>query len=131
MLVAYDGSEPAKRALARTAELVTSGDRVSVVNVMPEPGVSAQIRPPKELKRQAELLGEAARILANQKIHARLITAIGNAAHEILVVAQQEDADVIILARHSGHQVPRPLGSTSIRVVRHAPCDVLVVHDTD
>ena len=131
VLVAYDGSAEAKRALVRTVELATPADTVSVINVMPEPGVSARIGPPKERQRQGELLHEAAAFLVSHNIDAQLIHAVGNAAHEILTAAQQEGADVIVVARHSGHHAPHLLGSVTSRVVHDARCDVLVVHDID
>ena len=60
MLVAYDGSAAAKRALAHAAEFALAGDVVTVVNVMPEPGVGAQIGPPvEERNRQWQLLDDA------------------------------------------------------------------------
>ena len=65
-LVAYDGSAPARHALRRAVELAAPGDVVSVVNVMAEPGVSARIGPPKDRRRQGELLHEAAEYLAER-----------------------------------------------------------------
>lgn len=130
-LVAYDGSAPSRGALHRAVELTEPGDAVSVVNVMAEPGVSARIGPPKERARQAELLHEAAAYLAAHGIDAELIPAVGHAAHEIVAAAREVGADVIIVARHSGHHTPHLLGSVTTRIVRDAGCDVLVVHGGD
>jgi len=127
-LVAYDGSAPARHALHRAVELTAPGDAVSVVNVMPEPGVSARVGPPRERQRQGELLHEAAEYLAGHGIDAELIPAVGNAAHEILAAAVEVGADVIVVARHRGRHGPHILGSVTTRVVRDAGCDVLVVH---
>ena len=130
-LVAYDGSAPARHALRRAVELAAPGDVVSVVNVMAEPGVSARIGPPKDRRRQGELLHEAAEYLAGHGIDAQLVPAVGNPAHEIVTAAEQSGADVIVLARHGGRQTPHILGSVTTRVVRDARCDVLVVHGDD
>lgn len=46
VLVAYDGSAPARKALAHAAELALPGGAVTVVNVMREPGVGARLGPP-------------------------------------------------------------------------------------
>jgi NADPH-dependent glutamate synthase beta subunit-like oxidoreductase len=69
----------------RTAELARRGDEVSVVNVMPEPGVSSRIGPfVEERRRQAALLDEAARFLSRRGIEARCVAAVGGAATETL-----------------------------------------------
>lgn len=128
MLVAYDGSAPAQRALAHAAEFAQPEDSVTVVNVMPEPGVGARIEPPsKERSRQWHLLDEAQRLMAERGINAQTRAPVGDAVTEILAVAEQVGADVIVVARHRG-RVPQPRGSVSGRIIRGASCDVLVVH---
>jgi universal stress protein A len=63
-----------------------------------------------------------------QGIVARAIVAHGDAANEIVRVADEEDADIIIIATH-GRTGWRHLvfGSVAERVVRHANCPVLTV----
>ena len=53
----------------------------------------------------------------------------GRSYHEIVAMAQRGDCDLIVMASlgRSG-VVDMLLGSTAERVVRHAPCPVLVVH---
>ena len=129
LLIAYDGSAPARRALAHGAALALPGDAVSVINVMPEPGVGAQIEPPSdERNRQWSLLGEAQRFLADRGIDAASVSPVGDVATEILTAAERIGADVIVVARHRRH-APHLLGSVSGRIVRSASCDVLVVHE--
>ncbi len=129
MLVAYDGSSEARRALERAAEVAAPGALVGVVNVMPEPGVSSRLGPwVEERARQALLLDEAAGFLAGRGIRARRFAAVGGAAAEILAAAARMDADLIVVARRRG-RMAQLLGSVSGRVVRGARCDVLVVHD--
>ena len=53
VLAAYDGSPAARRALARAADITAPRDTLSVINVMPEPGVSARLVPPAALLDQA------------------------------------------------------------------------------
>jgi nucleotide-binding universal stress UspA family protein len=128
VLVAYDGSEAARRALAHAADLARPDDRLTVVNVMPEPGVSASIGAPSERLRQQQVLDDAGRFPAERGLQARTLALIGNAASEILAAAEQVDADVVVLARRRG-PASHLLGSTSSHVVRSARCDVLVVHE--
>jgi len=129
LLVPYDGSTSTRAALERAAELARSGDEVSVVNVMPEPGVSSRIGPfVEERRRQAALLEEAARFLLGHGIEARRVASVGSAATETLGVAERLGADLIVVAAHRG----RPFGgiaSPSDRIARRARCDVLAVHD--
>ena len=63
-------------------------------------------------------------------LSAKLILRNGFAAHEIVEAAKEVDADLVIIATH-GHTGLRHLviGSTAERVVRAAPCPVLVVRE--
>lgn len=130
VLAAYDGSPAARRALARAADVTAPGGMLNVINVMPEPGVSARLVPPAELYEQAVLLEDAGRQLAARGVRVRMIAAVGNPASEILAAAERESVDIIVIARRSGH-ASHLLGSVSSHVVRSAHCDVLVVHDRD
>ena len=130
VLVAYDGSSAARRALEHAADFADPSDRMTVVNVMSEPGVSARIvEPPPERIRQEQMLDDARGYLADRGIEARMLAKIGdNAAHEILTTADNVGADVLVVARRRG-PAAHILGSTSSRIVHSAKCDVLVVHD--
>jgi nucleotide-binding universal stress UspA family protein len=128
VLLAYDGSAPAQRALVHAANLARPGDVVNVVNVMPEPGVSARMEPPiEERNRQWHFLDEAERYLAGRDLEVRKFGPVGDAAVEILAAAEQIGADVIVVARRHGRRA-HLLGSISSRLVHSAKCDVLVVH---
>jgi nucleotide-binding universal stress UspA family protein len=129
LVLAYDGASPARHALERAAELARPGDLVSVVNVMPDPGVSARVKPPSEQRnRQWRMLDEAQQLLAGRGIESRRVAAVGNVAREILGAAERAEADVIVVARHRG-RVLHARRSVSWRIIRGASCDVLVVHD--
>jgi nucleotide-binding universal stress UspA family protein len=128
LLVHYDGSTSTQAALERAAELAGRGDEVSVVNVMPEPGVSSRIGPSvEERRRQAAVLEEAARFLSRRGIEAQRLAAVGSAATETLAVAERLGADLIVVAARRG-RLFGGVGSPSDRIARRASCDVLVVH---
>jgi nucleotide-binding universal stress UspA family protein len=130
VLVAYDGSSAARQALAHAAEVAGADGSVSVVNVMPEPGISARIEPPSDERyRQRLLLDEALKFLANGGIRAKRVAAVGDAATEIIAAAEKLAADVIVVGRRRGHRA-RLHGSVSSRLARTAACDVLVVHES-
>jgi nucleotide-binding universal stress UspA family protein len=128
MLVAYDGSTPARCALEHAADFARPGDRVAIVSVIPEPGVGARIAPPSDARnRQWQLLEEARESLAACGVEAETMAPVGDAATEILAAAERRGADVIVVGRHRG-RTAHLHGSVSGRVVRGATCDVLVVH---
>jgi len=62
------------------------------------------------------------------RVPARKVIRTGKAFHEIDEYAREEAIDLIIIATHGHSGVEHVLfGSTAEKVVRHAPCPVLVV----
>ncbi len=130
VVVGYDGSDAARRALARLPGLTISCQRVLVVAVAPEMHSAAM---------GCELAGrdlDPDRLLADARealdgcedstIETR--AAVGDPAVVLTDVAREVDAQLLILGRRGGDFVARTLlGSVAERVVKHAPCDVLVV----
>ncbi len=62
-------------------------------------------------------------------VNARALVVHGEAAHEIIRVANEENADLIVLSTHgeSGWR-RRIFGSVTEKVIRHAECPVLTIH---
>jgi universal stress protein A len=50
---------------------------------------------------------------------------------EIVRVAEEESADLIIVGSHGRHGLALLLGSTANNVLHHAPCDVMAVRLPD
>jgi nucleotide-binding universal stress UspA family protein len=115
ILVAYDGSAAARRALAHVAALARPGDWVFLVNIVAAEG-----------DEDWRMLDEAERTLADEGIRGNTVVRVGEAAAEIADVAVRERADLIVIGRDA--RKPARGGSVADRVVRAAPCDVLVVH---
>lgn len=134
VVVGYDGSEDARRALQR-ASILASGDPVIVVSVVPLSGPAG--RGPAgvdtaQLEAHHEQLEQANTFLTAQGVEAQLITTFGNsigdAADALMHVARDHQADVIIVGtRGLGGLKRLVLGSVSSKLVHEAPCDVLVV----
>jgi nucleotide-binding universal stress UspA family protein len=83
------------------------------------------------LTRARERLGRAVPEDAGDVCHVSERVEAGKAAREILRVANELDADLIVVGAHARGPVGRMLfGSTSSHVVRQAPCPVLVVRET-
>jgi nucleotide-binding universal stress UspA family protein len=115
ILVAYDGSKGAERALNAAADLVGYGSTLAVVNVR-EPG-TANGRPIMERARE---------YLLGRQITAQYLEPIGLPAKEIVEAAQDLESDLVVVGRRRGDLL-RTQGSVSAEVVRRASCDVLVV----
>ena len=131
ILVAYDGSDSARRALDEAAELAHNGAAVSVVSVaelLPQFGrAGAMLVPEEDIERRHELT-EAKAALADKGVKAEIVERKGEAASMILDEAEKEGADIIVMGTRGLNAAERwLLGSVSSRVVQHAPCNVLVV----
>lgn len=132
ILVAYDGSESAKRALERTVELAREGATVAVVSVAaalhPMGGRSSGGVDPEELTERGQELEQAKRTLTQRGIDARTIEVVGDPPTAIRDAATEVAADVIVVGtRGRGAIKGALLGSVSTALVHNAPCDVLVV----
>ena len=130
VVVGYDGSEAAKRALAHAGRLVGERTRVVVVAVAepyPRSGITVPAnRDPAEIRRRRGELEDARAFLLTIGIEAETVQARGKPA-EILVEASQ-DADLIIVGGRKLNRVQRlVLRSVTSAVVHDAACDVLVV----
>jgi universal stress protein A len=77
-------------------------------------------------------LGEWADSAAASGTKAKLTLRVGLPAHEIVETAKDRDVDLIVIATH-GHTGWKHfcIGSTAERVVRAAPCPVLVVREKE
>ncbi len=134
IVVGYDGSEHARRALERAAE-VANGRTVIVVSVVPMAAPSGRAPAaldPDEVTRHREQLDEAVRLLAARGVPAEAYEPLGNPigdpADALIHVARDRDASLLAVGtRGLGATKRLLLGSVSEKLVREAPCDVLVV----
>ena len=55
----------------------------------------------------------------------------GNPGHDIVRLAQENNADLIVIGSHGRHGIKLLLGSTANAVLHHAQCDVLAVRLSD
>jgi nucleotide-binding universal stress UspA family protein len=151
VLIAYDGSDTARRAVQEAGKLF--GSRQVLVVTVWEPGLAYEAEVPitdldmpavpvdiegaREL--EEELHQRAAR---TAKTGAELAQSVGLEAKGLAVADEVNVADTVVeLARKRGVAAivvgsrglrglrARLEGSTSNAVLRHAPCPVVVVHD--
>ena len=132
IVLGYDDSDPARRALERAAELATAfGAKVIVTSVAPmlvgrAGGPVDPADPPDDHKRALVL---AASLLAEHGVEGETDLALADPADHIVDLAEQRGADLIIVGTHEPTFLDRLLGlSVSRKVERKAHCDVLIVH---
>jgi nucleotide-binding universal stress UspA family protein len=135
ILVATDGSDDAKAAVAWLAHLPLPVDRtVMVVTVVPPPaavdlGRAAILR--AALIADARRLADdtASQLLGSGTTIGRVVE--GDPRQEIVAAARQWGADLVVLGARGLSALPRFfLGSVSLGVARQAPCPVLVCKGT-
>lgn len=138
LLVPVDFSEPSRAALDYAIALARPfGSEICLLHV-----VEAIVLPPDvevvETAVLAERMNEeAAKCLAKWREEAASRASAvtedlraGTPHREIVEAAEDTNADLIIMGTHGHTGLARALiGSTAERVVRHAPCPVLVVRE--
>jgi universal stress protein A len=142
ILCPTDFSEPALHALKHAEELARHfGAAIIVAHVIPPvPGPHSFPDPQANFNfdlplYQQELAVHAEKILKEMVSHqispevrTRDLVTTGEAAPEILRVARQEHADLIVIASHGLTGWRRLVfGSVAEKVVRQAPCPVLTI----
>ena len=130
IIVGYDGSEPAKHALSRAAEVADGATVtvVSAVHIRPSGARGPVQIDPAEMRERRRALEEAAALLREEGITAREAEGHGDPADAIIDEATEVGADLIIVGTRGLNAAERMLlGSVSTKVLHHAPCDVLVV----
>jgi nucleotide-binding universal stress UspA family protein len=134
IVVGYDETDAAKRALDRAAMLAEKLDAklvvTSVAPVLLGVGRSmGAIDPTDTLGAHLAELADARAQLAERNVTAEFVPAMGVPAETIVEVAEERGADLIVVGTREPGIIDRLLrGSISEGVARHAHCDVLIVH---
>lgn len=133
--VAYDGSEGAQQALERALDLVKQASQelwlVSVhgtpLDFVSSHGEVEQGQETAELHLSA-LQQHARDRAAAAGVRLHTATRHGNVAKRIVEYAGEGGVDLLVLGRSGYSGVWEPfLGTVADKVVRHAPCSVLIV----
>lgn len=130
ILLAYDGTEPAKRALATASQLARAFEgTVTVVSVVPMHAGRSPVDPWDDADVHARELAEARDLLEADGIAAELVRPVGDVADRIETIAREGAFDVIVLGSRGLGSVARFLqGSVSKHVATHADATVVIAH---
>jgi nucleotide-binding universal stress UspA family protein len=135
IVVGYDDTEPAKRALERAADIAAAfGSKLAVTSVAPvlTPSGghgSAGPDPTDPPEKHSEELTHAREYLDGRGVSAEYVAAVGHPADAIVAAAEARGADLIVVGTREPSTLERILGSSvSQSVSHHAHCDVLIVH---
>jgi nucleotide-binding universal stress UspA family protein len=130
IVIGYDGSESARRALENAAAL--AGDQtllvvVSVAEPYPRSGITIPANLDRvERQRRLHHLDDARTFLSERGLHVETLQLRGDP--EALLVKATADADLAVVGSRRLTRLQRlVLGSVSSKVVHNAACDVLVV----
>jgi nucleotide-binding universal stress UspA family protein len=138
IVVGTDGSPNAEAAVRRAAKLAKAeGDRVHLVAAFPDRASfseaisSSAKREPIDLREVAEgLLARTEAELEAEGLEVMTHARGGEPAHVILQVAEEQDADLIVVGARGLTSFQRfLLGSVTGKLAHHAPCSLLIVRE--
>jgi len=128
ILVAYDGGEPARRALDTAVELAKRFDAsLAIVSVIPRHPGRMPVDPWDDKPVHDQELAEARAIAQAAGVTAEMIESSGDPARTIERVAEMGRFDAIVVGTRDQAALARWLqGSTSSHVATHAQATVIV-----
>jgi nucleotide-binding universal stress UspA family protein len=134
VLVAYDGSAPAQKAVEYAFD-AHAGDEIVLLRVVEaaDGSTEAGINLIQEALRDRESeaateLEDATDALDTGDVEFRIETAVGKPERKVVAFAEENDVDHIVIGSHGRSGVSRVLlGSVAERIVRRAPVPVTVV----
>jgi nucleotide-binding universal stress UspA family protein len=130
IVVGYDGSDSAKRALQRVVDFAGNADRILVVAAAESHARTGIAKgshlDPSEVEQRLGDLEEAQQFFSERGIEAEVVEGQGDPG--AVIVEAAKDADLVVVGSRGLNPIERLLlGSVSSKVVHRAPCDVLVV----
>jgi universal stress protein A len=136
IVVGYDRSTLSKRALAHAQTIAQGAGRAEIYVIevldapLPRPGelLAMQNAPVLIEYHRAGIERDLEGIALPRHVTLRAEVGFGDAADAICALAEEKDADFIVVGTHTRSGLERlVLGSVAERTVKHAPCSVIVV----
>ncbi len=142
ILVPVDFSDSSKYALNYAISVATTFGSSLILVYVVEPAVYpadlgfGQVTLPNIERELAERgkseLNELVKSRVGKNLNCRTIVRTGKPSQEILYTAREEKIDLIVIATHGHTGVEHMIfGGTTEKVVKKAPCPVLIVRPTD
>jgi len=140
IVVGTDGSPNAEAAVREATQIAKgSGARLNLVSAFPNvpsfsEGISSSAkREPINLREVAEsVLARVERDIESQGVEVVTHARGGDPAHVIIEVAQEQNADLIVVGARGLTGFKRfLLGSVSSKLSHHAPCSLMIVRQDD
>ena len=136
ILVGYDDTEDARRAVGRAVALAKAGNAhlvlASIAPALPSGAAAHGVgpydpaNPPAEHRLALERLRS---VIEGEGLDADLEVGVGDTAQALVDLARRRNADLIVVGTREPSFLDRLLhGSVSQGVTRRAICDVLIVH---
>ena len=137
IVVGTDGSPNAQAAVHRATGIAKDGGaRLHLVSAYPDAAFSEEIsssakRQPVNLREVAEsVLAREEGAIAAQGVEVMSHARQGEPAHVIVQVAEEQNADLIVVGARGLTGLKRfLLGSVSSKLSHHAPCSLMIVRD--
>lgn len=135
VLVAYDGSLPARKAVRHAFE-THPDEEVILLRVIEaaDGSTGAGIKLAQEVLRERreetseEVTDEVSDLASAGDVEFRTEIAVGHPSREVVAFAEENDVDHVVVGSHGRSGVSRVLlGSVAERIVRRAPVPVTVV----
>jgi nucleotide-binding universal stress UspA family protein len=130
ILVAYDGSETAKKAVEHAINLMKPEDKLIIISVVPSAHLKefTEIDPEISITRAREIMGELLEDLERRGIASEGVLREGDIADEILKMGFERQCDLIVVGHKGISKIGRfKLGSVADKVARYAERPVLIV----
>ncbi|UCE74207.1 MAG: universal stress protein [Methanomassiliicoccales archaeon] len=130
ILVAYDGSEAAKKAVDHGINLLKPEDRLIILSIVPSATIAefADIDPEISIAKAQESINELLAEMRSRNINAIGVVREGDIADEILKMGSELKCDLIVVGHKGIGKIGRfQLGSVADKVARYANRPVLIV----
>lgn len=136
ILTPVDFSDYSEKALKWAATIAEQwGSRLCLCHIIPQPSYPSMVGGADLAKFETGLqntaetqLQELVDKLQNQSIQTTIRVSLGEPFNDICRIAEEEQIDLIVMGTHGRTGLSHALlGSVAERVVRYAPCPVLVV----
>ena len=129
ILVGFDGSTNARRALEEALEIARADTRITVVAAAQAPAPPGETLPAgaEGVEERQRELEDAKRQLAELGVQAEVVAVSGAPADVLVEEAERRGADLIVVGRRGLTGAERMvMGSVSSKVARLARCSVLI-----